>query len=67
MIYFQEGEESDIYASIQELRDESDALSVQINQLEESGDRERASIERLRLEEIQERLLAKHKERNSRK
>ncbi|XP_041375905.1 1-phosphatidylinositol 4,5-bisphosphate phosphodiesterase gamma-1-like isoform X2 [Gigantopelta aegis] len=62
-----EGEESDIYASIQELRDESDALSARINELEECGDRETANIQRLQLEEVQEQLLAKHKERNSRK
>ncbi|XP_055891169.1 1-phosphatidylinositol 4,5-bisphosphate phosphodiesterase gamma-1-like isoform X2 [Biomphalaria glabrata] len=62
-----EGEESDIYASIQELKEESDKLAAELETLEIRGDREHANVVKKELQETQERLLAKHQERQLRK
>lgn len=63
----QESEDSDIYASIQELRDQSETLTQQIEQMEQTGDREHAIIIKRQLEATHERLLAKNRERDQRK
>ncbi|XP_012935284.1 1-phosphatidylinositol 4,5-bisphosphate phosphodiesterase gamma-1 isoform X2 [Aplysia californica] len=62
-----EGEESDIYATIQLLREESDKLTAEIESLETRGDREHAIVARRELQQTQERLLAKRQERQQRK
>ncbi|PVD20783.1 hypothetical protein C0Q70_18944 [Pomacea canaliculata] len=62
-----ESEDSDIYASIQELRDQSETLTQQIEQMEQTGDREHAIIIKRQLEATHERLLAKNRERDQRK
>ncbi|XP_071092078.1 1-phosphatidylinositol 4,5-bisphosphate phosphodiesterase gamma-1-like isoform X1 [Haliotis cracherodii] len=62
-----EGEESDIYASIQQLCDESDNLEAVIEDLDQRGDKESANIKRVELEETQGLLLAKREERRMRK
>ncbi|KAL8594295.1 hypothetical protein ACOMHN_000997 [Nucella lapillus] len=62
-----ESEDSDIYASIQELRDQSDTLTQQMEQLELTGDRDNATTIKQQLEDTQERLLAKNREREQRK
>ena len=64
---WQESEDSDIYASIQELRDQSDTLTQQMENLELAGDRDNASAVKQQLELTQERLLAKNRERELRK
>ncbi|KAK7474992.1 hypothetical protein BaRGS_00033739 [Batillaria attramentaria] len=62
-----ESEDCDIYASIQELRDQSDSLTQQMENLEQLGDRDNASMVKRELEATQERLLAKNREREQRK
>lgn len=62
-----ESEDSDIYTSIQELRDQSDNLTQQMEHLELAGDRDNASAVKQQLEATQERLLAKNRERELRK
>lgn len=62
-----ESEDSDIYASIQELRDQSESLTQQMESLELLGDRDNASVIKRELEATQERLLAKNREREQRK
>ena len=63
----QESEDSDIYASIQELRDQSETLTQQMENLELAGDRDHASAIKQELQATQERLLAKNRERELRK
>ena len=63
----QESEDCDIYASIQELRDQSDTLTQQVENLELAGDRDHASAVKQELQATQERLLAKNKQREMRK
>ncbi|GFO31278.1 phosphoinositide phospholipase c, partial [Plakobranchus ocellatus] len=62
-----EGEEGDIYASIQELRETTDKLAQEIETLEINGEREHANVVKRELQQTQERLLAKHQERQQRK
>ncbi|BFZ19735.1 hypothetical protein BsWGS_22774 [Bradybaena similaris] len=62
-----ESDDCDIYASIQELREESDKLTAELETLETRGDREHANVVKRELQQTQERLLAKHQERQQRK
>lgn len=62
-----ESEDCDIYASIQELRDQSETLTQQMENLEQLGDRDNAVAIKRELEATQERLLAKNREREQRK
>jgi hypothetical protein len=64
---FQESEDCDIYVTIQELRDQSDVLMQQMENLELAGDRERAGAIKQELQATQERLLDKNREREQRK
>ena len=62
-----EGEEGDLYASIQELREVIDKQTAEIETLETHGDKENANAVKREREQVQERLLAKHQERRERK
>ncbi|KAL8563654.1 hypothetical protein ACOMHN_055288 [Nucella lapillus] len=62
-----ESEDRDIYASIQELREQSEVLSQQMEHLELTGDQAHASLLKQQLHDTQERLLAKNREREMRK
>ncbi|XP_076449870.1 1-phosphatidylinositol 4,5-bisphosphate phosphodiesterase gamma-1-like [Babylonia areolata] len=62
-----ESEDSDIYTSIQELRDQSEVLTQQMEHLELAGDQDNASAIKQQLQATQERLLAKNRERELRK
>ncbi|XP_076470498.1 1-phosphatidylinositol 4,5-bisphosphate phosphodiesterase gamma-1-like [Babylonia areolata] len=62
-----ESEDRDIYASIQELREQSEVLTQQMENLELAGDQDNASAVKLQLHDTQERLLAKNRERELRK
>lgn len=64
---FQESEDSEIYASIQQLRDESEDLAHQLEEMEMGGAVEDASHVRQRLQATEERLLQKNEERKNRK
>ncbi|XP_064611128.1 1-phosphatidylinositol 4,5-bisphosphate phosphodiesterase gamma-1-like isoform X2 [Liolophura sinensis] len=62
-----ESEDSEIYASIQQLRDESEDLAHQLEEMEMGGDVEDASHVRQRLQATEERLLQKNEERKNKK